>query len=47
MTRNQLKAKIEVSNELSRIEKKLALRVYEQRKYLQKIKKIERLCNNA
>ena len=41
MTRNQLKAKIEVSVELSGIERKLALRVYEQREYLQKLIKLK------
>ena len=50
MIRSQLKEKFEVSNELNGIEKKLALRIYEQRKYLQKLSKLKdyatlRRCN--
>ena len=50
MIRRQLKEKFEVSNELSSIEKKLAVRIYEQRKYLQKLCKLKdyatmRKCN--
>ena len=50
MIRSQLKVKFEVSNELSSIEKKLAVRIYEQRKYLQKLSKLKdyatlRRCN--
>ena len=50
MIRSQLKVKFEVSNELNGIEKKLALRIYEQRKYLQKLSKLKdyatmRKCN--
>ena len=41
MLRSQLKEKFEVSNELSSIEKKLAVRIYEQRKYLQKLSKLK------
>ena len=50
MIRSQLKEKFEVSNELSGIERKLAVRIYEQRKYLQKLSKLKdyatmRKCN--
>ena len=50
MIRSQLKEKFEVSNELNGIERKLALRIYEQRKYLQKLSKLKdyatmRKCN--
>jgi len=50
MTRTQLKKKFEVSNELNGIERKLALRVYEQRVYLQRLIKLKdyatmRKCN--
>ena len=50
MIRSQLKEKFEVSNELNGIEKKLALRIYEQRKYLQILIKLKdyatlRRCN--
>ena len=41
MTRTQLKKKFEVSTELSSIERKLALRVYEQRVYLQRLIKLK------
>ena len=50
MIRRQLKENFEVSNELSSIEKKLAVRIYEQRKYLQRLRKLKdyatmRKCN--
>ena len=50
MIRRQLKEKFEVSNELSSIEKKLAVRIDEQRKYLQRLRKLKdyatmRKCN--
>lgn len=41
MLRSQLKEKFEVSNELSGIERKLAVRIYEQRKYLQRLSKLK------
>ena len=50
MNRSQLKEKFEVQTELSSIEKKLAVRIYEQRKYLQRLRKLKdyatmRKCN--
>ena len=41
MTRSQLKEKFAMSDELSWIERKLALRVYEQREYMQKLIKLK------
>ena len=41
MNRSQLKEKFEVQTELSSIEKKLAVRIYEQRKYLQRLRKLK------